>query len=1092
MVRSLLVLLMTISMSFAGRASHVMGGDITWTCQGGQYVFQLVFYRDCNGAVVNTAFETIEVWGHPSVSNIPVAFVSSSDVSPLCSEVPGGPLSLDCGVGQGGGNGAGAIEKAIFRSDPITLNGAPPVDGWIFTYDNFSRSASTTNLDNPVAYGMTIVAKMFAIPNSIGGCIDNSPQFLQEPYFVSCVGDPYEYNMNAVDPDLDSISIFFGAVYNDFSGIYNPPTNPNPVPYEPGFSATSPTPGPGINPSNIAAQVDPNTGNLTFLTNNTGEFAVKIIAQSYRDGVLIAQVEREMQLIVVNCNGTNSAPNITGPFGGLFETTVNAGDLVNFNLASTDIEILQDGTPQSNMLTASGLMFGTNYTDPGTGCNIAPCATLNATPLIVAPQGVSTTFNWQTTCDHVVTPYGAETSSVPYHFVFKVQDDYCPVPKVSYATVTINVLNPGVVSPPLIECIQTDIAGDVTINWEVVSDPLGTFSEYQISSIQNGLLSTISNINTTSFTHVGAGGQQNDYYIASASGCNGNALEYSDTISNIFLELNNPSNGTAVLQWNDPTNPALNGMGSNYHIYREYPAGTWSLFDSVPFGTHFFIDTIDICDVFLNYQIVLPNQPCDYISNIEGDQFQDNTSPDVPILTLVTIDSLTNEVTITWNQNAHPDTYGYTIYIEDNGAIVELADVFGIGTTTYTYSPDISQGPLTYSITAFDSCLIAPNEYRESAKAEIHTTVFASSSLNTCDRTVELSWSEYVGWQDFDHYEIYGQSTAQPWSNFGATNATNFVVDVVENETYTFVIQAISTSGDTSFSNPTTLYINAPALPAYNYLRVATVVGEEVHLRHHIDFSTNISDVSFQKLEDGVFNEIARIPVTSNLVNYVDEEVDINAESYTYRVQVIDSCGRPSVISNEAHTILLNIDNDDVEKLNYLNWNAYHEFDGSIIGYNVYRGYDGIFSGAPIATVSSNVLFYSDDVTDVVSTGKICYYIEAIESMNVYSFAERSQSNERCITLPPLIYIPNAFRPDGINKIFFPVISDFDPVDYNFSIFDRLGQIVFQSSTPGEGWDGRIALSGKMAKNDTYVYMLTLHDGDGIEIIKRGHVTLVK
>ena len=1071
-----------------------MGGDITWTCQGGQYVFQLVFYRDCNGAVVNTAFETIEVWGHPTVSTIPVTFVSSSDVSPLCTEVAGGPLSLDCGSGQGGGNGAGAIEKAIYRSDPITLNGTPPAGGWIFTFDNFSRSASTTNLNNPVAYGLTIEAKMFAIPNSPGGCVDNSPQFLQEPYFVSCAGDPYEYNMNAVDPDLDSIAISFGTAYDDFTGIYDPPTNPAPVPYETGFSPTSPTPGTGMNSGNIAAQVDPSTGNLTFLTYNTGEFAVKIIAQSYRNGVLIAQVEREMQLIVVNCNGTNTAPAITGPFGGLFETTVNAGDLVNFNLTSTDVELLQDGSPQSNMLSATGLMFGTNYTNPAAGCNIAPCATLDATPLIVAPQGVSTTFNWQTTCDHVVTPYGTAASSIPYHFVFKVQDDYCPVPKVRYATVTINVINPGVVSAPLIDCIQTDAAGDVTINWAAVSDPLGTFSEYQVSSIQNGLLATIGNINTTSYVDVGAGGQQNEYFLTSASGCNGNALEYSDTISNIYLDLNNPANGTAVLQWNDPINPALSGMGAYYHIYREYPAGTWTLYDSVPFGMHFFIDTIDICDVFLNYQIVLPNQPCDYISNINGDQFQDMISPDIPILTYVTIDSLTNEVTITWNQNAQPDTYGYVIYVEDNGAIVELDQVFGIGTTSYTYSPDVSQGPLTYSVAAFDSCwtTTVPPTYQTSAKGEIHTTVFVSSTLDVCAKTVELSWTDYVGWLDFDLYEIYGKSDVQPWSNFGATTSTNFVVDVVEGETYTFVIQAISVSGETSFSNPTTLYINTPGQPAFNYLRVATVVGEEVHLRHHIDASINIAEVSIQKLTSGVFEEIARVPVSGNLVTYVDEEVDVNEASYTYRVQVIDSCGRPSIVSNEARTILLNIDNDDVEKLNYLHWNAYHEFDGAIIGYNVYRGYDGVFSGTPIATLSSNELYYTDDVNGVVSTGRICYYVEAIESMNVYSFSELSHSNERCITLPPLIYIPNAFRPDGINKVFFPVISDFDPVDYDFSIFNRLGQIIFQSSTPGEGWDGRINLSGEMATNDTYVYMLTLHDGDGIEIIKRGHVTLVK
>ena len=94
--------------------------------------------------------------------------------------------------------------------------------------------------------------------------------------------------------------------------------------------------------------------------------------------------------------------------------------------------------------------------------------------------------------------------------------------------------------------------------------------------------------------------------------------------------------------------------------------------------------------------------------------------------------------------------------------------------------------------------------------------------------------------------------------------------------------------------------------------------------------------------------------------------------------------------------------------------------------------------------------------------------------------------------MPPIIYVPNAFVPEGINTIFKPVLSDFDPADYDFTIIDRWGQAIFRTNIPSEGWDGRIAFSGEMAVTGTYLYMLTLRDGDGIEIIKRGHVTLLK
>ena len=1072
-----------------------MGGDLTWTCQGGSYVFQLVFYRDCNGAVVNTASETIDVWGHSTISNITLNYVSSEDVSPTCTQVAGSPVPFDCGVGQGGGNGVGAIEKAIYRSAPIALAGTPPAGGWVFTFQNFSRSNALTNIFDPSTQGITIQAKMFAIPGSPGGCVDNSPQFLQEPYFVSCAGESYEYNMNGIDPDLDSLHIAFAPVLDHFPGeIYDPPTNPALIPYETGFSFDSPTPGVAMDPGNIPAQVDPSSGNLTFLSNNTGSFAVKIVAQSFRQGVLIAEVEREMQLVVTNCSGTNNKPLINGPFGGLFETTVDAGDLVNFTLSSTDVELLQDGSPQDNILSATGPMFGTNYINP-IGCDITPCATLDATPLITMSQGVSTEFNWQTSCAHLINDFGVEAVEIPYHFVFKVQDNYCDVPKVSYATITINVRNLGVVDAPEITCIQGDASDDVTINWTPVVDPFGTFNEYRVYSVQDGLIGTVGNIATTSFTHLGVT-QANDYYVATASGCSGNALRYSDTISNIFLTLNNPNNGTAFLQWNAPINPALSSMHDYYHIYREYPAGTWGLYDSVPFGTHIYRDTIRICSAQLNYQIVLPNQPCDYTSNIEGDIFEDQLSPNIPVIESVTIDSLTNEVTITWNENAQPDTYGYIIYIMNAaGVIVELDEVFGISNTTYTYSPDVSQGPLTYSVAAFDSCFTSavPPTYQTSAKAEIHTTMFLNRSLDICERTVTLNWSPYIGWTTIDHYEIYSQNDLGGWVLEGTTTGTNYTLDVIDDLTYEFVIQAYSADGPVSFSNRRSILITAPNQPAFNYLRVATVTNESVLLRLHVDASVNIPAISIQKLNNsGVFEELEQVPASGTLITYLDEDVDVNEYTYTYRLQVVDSCGRFSSTSNEATTMLLDIVTDEVRKINYLRWTPYSEFDGSVLGYRVHRGIDGNFTGGSLATLNNGQYSYEDDVSELYSNGRICYYIEAVEGINQFGFYENSHSNIRCATTPPLIYIPNAFTPEGMNPIFKPVLSDFDATNYDFTIFDQWGQVIFKTSDHNEGWDGTLRITGELAKNGTYVYYVKLHDGDGVEIIKRGHVTLIK
>jgi gliding motility-associated-like protein len=1077
------------------KASHVMGGEITWECSGEQYVFQLIFYRDCNGAEVNTISENIAVWNHPTLTQITVNFISRTDISPTCNPVSGSPVPLDCGTGMGGGNGIGAIEKIVYRSAPISIPGTPSASGWVFTYENFSRSNSLTNISNPSTYGITLAAKMYAIPNgTAGSCVDNSPVFLQEPYMVTCAGTPYVYNMNPIDPDLDSIHVQFGIPYNYLNGgIYNLPSNPAPVPFEPGFSYTSPTPGPGVNPSNVSAQVDPESGELTFTSFTAGNYVLKVTIRSFRYGVLISEVEREMQIAITACAG-NNPPVISPPFGGAsFETTVIAGTVVNFSLVSTDNENLQDGSPQSNLLTASGLMFGTNFTS-NTGCAVAPCATLNATPIISGVQGVTADFSWQTSCDHLVGADGNALDLVPYHFVFRIQDDYCQVPKVSYATVTINVQNPGVIPAPQITCIESDNAGNAIINFSPVTDPSGTFIQYELHSDQSGLITSSAVLGTSSFTVPVASSE--DIYVGVVSGCNGNTTRYSDTLSNIFLTLNNPTNGTAILQWNDPADVASSTMGDYYYIMREYPAGNWTLIDSVPYGVNFYKDTIDICQAFLNYQIILPNSPCDFTSNIEGDDFEDMLTPDIPVIQSGSIDTLTGQLNLTWNQNNQPDTYGYVIYTFDaNGFIYELDTVWGISNTTYSYSPDINSGPLTYSVAAFDSCWTpaVPPTYQTSAKANVHTTVFVQTSVNVCNSSVNLSWTPYVGFINDITYNIWVKQPGGQWSMTATTSELTYSFTGQVLEEYCFFIEAVSTDGISSFSNPVCQIINSATLPAYNYLQVATVLNDQITLEHLIEVTDAVQAVSIQRQNStGGFDELIVIPVVSVNITYTDVNVDPQQRSYTYRVQIIDSCGNYTSYSNYARTILLQVSKNDVLLTVQLNWSSYSQFDGSILGYTIYRGIDGNFNGLPLATVGPNVFFYEDSLDNTVFTGKVCYYVEAIEGSNRYDEPKISRSNIACEVFEPIIYVPNAFWPEGINKVFIPVISIFDASDYRFTIFDRWGQAIFNTTSFEEGWNGQLGNSGEMANTGTYIYMITLKDGNGLEVIKRGHVTLLR
>lgn len=1091
-----------------------MGGEITYSCVGSnQFVFELVFYRDCNGAEVNIVSENLRVWNHPSVQNINLLYVSREDISPFCTSVVGGPVPLECGIGSAGGNGIGAIEKITYRSIPVTLNGIPPVEGWIFTYENFSRSSAITNLNSPSSYGITLAAKMFAVPGGDGSaCSDSSPKFLQAPNFVSCAGSPYTYNMNAVDPDLDSLVFDFGIPYNYFpdATAYNPPLEPNPVPFESGFSQSNPTPDISFDAANVPADIDPLTGELTFLVNNIGNYVVKITVKSFRAGILISEVEREMQLVVNACSPNNS-PIIDPPFSSnLFDTTIIAGEPVNFNLLASDYDLLQDGSNQSVILTASGPMFGTNFTQ-NTGCEIEPCAQLNNSLPIQANSSVAVDFTWQTTCDHLVNQYGIVADVVPYSFVFKVQDDFCQVPKVSYATVTIKVKNPGIIPETQISCIQTNQDGSIDVSWTPVSDVNQSFAAYNISSLQG--LNNVENSISTSSTNFPAINSVNNFFIGVQSGCDGNVIQYSDTLKNIYLDLINPANGTAVLQWNAPYNASFMDSNLYYYIYREYPIGNTILIDSVLYGNNQYMDTIDICNALIGYQIVLPNGNCSFTSNIASDDFEDLITPEIPFIYAAGSDtSNLNNTLISWNLNSQEDTYGYIVYtFDENGFLFELDTVWGWENTYYSYPNDLSQNSYSYSVAAFDSCFTdaTPPTYQTSAKAYINSTMLLESNILMCEKQVELNWTPYSG-RNPDSYSVWSLSNGT-WTNHVTVNDTLAVVDVVNGDTYCFLVAANFSDGTSAFSASNCFEVPNPSSPSFHYLRVSSVENQKVILKDFIDASVGVSAIVFERRKylNGPYKVIGQVNVNGNENAFIDEDVDVDAFSYQYRAKYIDSCGIiHDVYSNINRTILVEGSSKEYNLENSISWNRYEGFDSGVQEYRIYRTLNGVFNEAPIATIANNndndeFYFFDEQLDNIVSNiesgelydytnGAICYKIEAYEqSENSFGYRDSAFSNELCLNYKPLVFIPNAFTPNGINPIFIPVITNVSEENYEFSILNRWGQEFFTTRNILEGWNGTIQ-GVQNAPNDVYVYLLRFEDQNGNKYFKKGMLTLLR
>ncbi len=86
------------------------------------------------------------------------------------------------------------------------------------------------------------------------------------------------------------------------------------------------------------------------------------------------------------------------------------------------------------------------------------------------------------------------------------------------------------------------------------------------------------------------------------------------------------------------------------------------------------------------------------------------------------------------------------------------------------------------------------------------------------------------------------------------------------------------------------------------------------------------------------------------------------------------------------------------------------------------------------------------------------------------------------------IYIPNAFTPNGdeLNDVFLPILRG--TKFYTLSIFDRWGAKLFETNNTETGWDG--SYKGEEAKQDVYVWKITVSSNSGEQKVLTGQVTL--
>lgn len=594
-----------------------------------------------------------------------------------------------------------------------------------------------------------------------------------------------------------------------------------------------------------------------------------------------------------------------------------------------------------------------------------------------------------------------------------------------------------------------------------------------------------------------------DYYCYIMAVDSNNNAYYSDTIHSISITVTAISNNTmARLEWEAPTSVLDDTWGSTYGIYKkrdfesDFPT---TPFASVPNTQNTYIDTSDVCDNIISYQVGITNyygttgERCPFMTTIGSARLVDSISPTAPILDSVTVTS-NNRVMLGFH-GTEPYMMSYIIYYINPNGTIPFDTVYN---QTFWIDPvmDPSADSRYYRIATMDSCgNVSPLTNNQQCNMMLHL-----KSTDACRKSATIQWSTYPnlinGILRFDI--LLSTDNGQNWSVAGSTTENSFTIGDLEfNQHYIAYVRVVNNGATvTASSNRINIEIQAEEASDFSYLSSVSVIEN-----HHIQIKVLTSGdtlpfetITLQRSEDGItFENFITIPYTTNTSNYVfyDSLADFNRHLYYYRTFLVNKCGAKVAYSNISHNILLLGENN--AQNNVLSWRGYENWDGDVDRYFVLRKVESedLFNNIGDVTPSA-MNTYSDDIASMYESGsKFSYYIEAQELPNRYGFEETSNSNYITVIQPPTLYIPNAFRPLGsANKVFKPINSFVSMDGYRFSIFTRKGECIFMTNNPQEGWDGRI--DGVLVPMDVYVYYLEYKMPDGTMMERTGTVTLVK
>lgn len=473
----------------------------------------------------------------------------------------------------------------------------------------------------------------------------------------------------------------------------------------------------------------------------------------------------------------------------------------------------------------------------------------------------------------------------------------------------------------------------------------------------------------------------------------------------------------------------------------------------------------------------------------------DNLVPKPPVaIRTVTVDG--GRPKVRWETAPSPEVEAYVIYSSEDNFSNAIDTVFGRANDTYIdNTADPSKKSYSYKIRTLEFCESASGLLGNITGAN-NTILLNQIADDPCQRAITLSWSRYYNASVggfFVEIKKQGETSFTPVAQLIANDTLYQLKDLVPDVPFEVRIRATLT-GDSSLSNVLVVTARGVLPVDKHFIYQLNQVGAAIELLYEPDPNTQTPLIAGERSSDGInWGELTSGvsitgPPPGTAYTLKDFGVNTGRFAYWYRIRATDSCGN-DYYTAPAKSILLKGENAGFS--NDLN------FTGFLIDSAVMNNFE-LLRIEGTDTIVAAVTTQAGELRDnnVFSNAKfapVCYVIRAN-----YSFTRPdrpsgnfvSYSNSVCLEPRPKASVPNAFVPDGYNKIFRPILSFALSEGYLLEVYNRWSQKVFSSSDPLVGWNG--IYDGKPAPNDSYIYDLTFKGVDGKEYKRNGYVLLMR